>query len=135
MPTWWSRFRRPPARQRRPLRRGRGCCPRTAWRGSSARFRHGWRSRASRISGRRLESMRSSSIARWSPLHFRKDIQPPHPRVLLVAPLAGHFATLLRGTVATMLAEHDVYITDWHNARDVPLADGPFGFDDFVGHL
>jgi polyhydroxyalkanoate depolymerase len=68
-------------------------------------------------------------------LHFRKDIQPTQPRVLLVAPLAGHFATLLRGTVATMLAEHDVYITDWHNARDVPLADGPFGFDDFVGHL
>jgi poly(3-hydroxybutyrate) depolymerase len=68
-------------------------------------------------------------------LHFRKDIQPTQPRVLLVAPLAGHFATLLRGTVATMLAEHDVYITDWHNARDVPLEDGPFGFDDFVGHL
>jgi polyhydroxyalkanoate depolymerase len=68
-------------------------------------------------------------------LHFRKDIQPIQPRVLLVAPLAGHFATLLRGTVVTMLAEHDVYITDWHNARDVPLADGPFGFDDFVGHL
>jgi polyhydroxyalkanoate depolymerase len=68
-------------------------------------------------------------------LHFRKDIQPTQPRVLLVAPLAGHFATLLRGTVTTMLAEHDVYITDWHNARDVPLAEGPFGFDDFVGHL
>jgi poly(3-hydroxybutyrate) depolymerase len=68
-------------------------------------------------------------------LHFRKDIQPTQPRVLLVAPLAGHFATLLRGTVVTMLAGHDVYITDWHNARDVPLADGPFGFDDFVGHL
>ncbi|WP_341315665.1 polyhydroxyalkanoate depolymerase [Paraburkholderia sp. IMGN_8] len=68
-------------------------------------------------------------------LHFRKDVQPTLPRVLLVAPLAGHFATLLRGTVATMLAEHDVYVTDWHNARDVPLADGPFGFDDFVGHL
>lgn len=68
-------------------------------------------------------------------LHFKKDVQPSQPRVLLVAPLAGHFATLLRGTVATMLGEHDVYITDWHNARDVPLADGPFGFDDFVGHL
>jgi poly(3-hydroxybutyrate) depolymerase len=68
-------------------------------------------------------------------LHFKKDVQPTQPRVLLVAPLAGHFATLLRGTVATMLAEHDVYITDWHNARDVPLSDGPFGLDDCVGHL
>jgi poly(3-hydroxybutyrate) depolymerase len=68
-------------------------------------------------------------------LHFKKDVQPTQPRVLLVAPLAGHFATLLRGTVVTMLAEHDVYITDWHNARDVPLSDGPFGLDDCVGHL
>jgi hypothetical protein len=42
------------------------------------------------------------------------------PRVLLVAPLSGHFATLLRGTVRTLLPEHDVYLTDWHNARDVP---------------
>jgi len=66
-------------------------------------------------------------------LHFKKDVQPT--RVLLVAPLAGHFATLLRGTVVTMLAEHDVYITDWHNARAVPLSDGPFGLDDCVGHL
>jgi poly(3-hydroxybutyrate) depolymerase len=55
--------------------------------------------------------------------------------VLLVAPLSGHFATLLRGTVRTMLPEHDVYITDWHNARDVPLSDGPFGFDDYITHV
>ena len=53
-------------------------------------------------------------------LHFKKDIDQAQPRVLLVAPLSGHFATLLRGTVRTMLPEHDVYITDWHNARDVP---------------
>ena len=55
--------------------------------------------------------------------------------MLLVAPLSGHFATLLRATVRTMLAEHDVYITDWHNARDVPLAAGRFGFDEYVDHL
>jgi polyhydroxyalkanoate depolymerase len=53
----------------------------------------------------------------------------------LVAPLSGHFATLLRSTVRTMLPEHDVYITDWHNARDVPTRDGHFGFDDYVDHL
>ena len=55
--------------------------------------------------------------------------------MLLVAPLSGHFATLLRSTVRTMLPEHDVYITDWHNVRDVPVEARPFGFDDYVEHL
>ena len=68
-------------------------------------------------------------------LHFKKDIDTAQPRVLLVAPLSGHFATLLRATVRTMLPEHDVYITDWHNARDVPLSAGRFGFDEYVEHL
>ncbi|WP_075217645.1 polyhydroxyalkanoate depolymerase [Mongoliimonas terrestris] len=68
-------------------------------------------------------------------LHFAKDVDVPQPKVLVVAPLSGHFATLLRNTVQTLLADHDVYITDWHNARDVPLEDGPFGFDDYVEHL
>lgn len=68
-------------------------------------------------------------------LHFAKDIDVVQPRVLLVAPLSGHFATLLRGTVQTLLPEHDVYITDWHNARDVGLWHGRFGFDEYVDHL
>jgi poly(3-hydroxybutyrate) depolymerase len=68
-------------------------------------------------------------------LHFKKDIDTPQPRVLLVAPLSGHFATLLRGTVRTMLPEHDVYITDWHNVRDVALTHGRFGFDEYIEHL
>jgi len=68
-------------------------------------------------------------------LHFKKDVDTPQPRVLLVAPLSGHFATLLRGTVRTMLPEHDVYITEWHNVRDVPLMHGRFGFDDYIAHL
>jgi polyhydroxyalkanoate depolymerase len=68
-------------------------------------------------------------------LHFKKDVDTPQPRVLLVAPLSGHFATLLRGTVRTMLPEHDVYITDWHNVRDVPLMHGRFGFDNYIAHL
>jgi polyhydroxyalkanoate depolymerase len=68
-------------------------------------------------------------------LHFTKDVDTPQPRVLLVAPLSGHFSTLLRGTVRTMLPEHDVYITDWHNVRDVPLVHGRFGFDDYIAHL
>ncbi len=68
-------------------------------------------------------------------LHFRKDTAEPGPRVLLVAPMSGHFATLLRGTLQTMLRDHDVYITDWKNARDVPLSDGVFDLDAFVDHL
>jgi polyhydroxyalkanoate depolymerase len=68
-------------------------------------------------------------------LHFKKDIATTQPRVLLVAPLSGHFATLLRATVRTMLPDHDVFITDWHNARDVPLIAGRFGVDEYVEHL
>ena len=68
-------------------------------------------------------------------LHFKKDIDQAQPRVVLIAPLSGHFATLLRATVRTMLAEHDVYITDWHNARDVATGEGRFGFDEYTGHL
>jgi poly(3-hydroxybutyrate) depolymerase len=68
-------------------------------------------------------------------LHFKKDVDQTQPRVLVIAPLSGHFATLLRATVRTMLPEHDVYITDWHNARDVPLDAGRFGFDEYVAHM
>ncbi len=68
-------------------------------------------------------------------LRFRKDTAVPQPRVMVVAPMSGHFATLLRGTIAVLLPEHDVYITDWKNARDIPPAAGTFGFDDFVDHL
>src|SRR5579883_911769 len=65
-------------------------------------------------------------------LHFRKEIDIQQPRVLVVAPLSGHFATLLRGTVETLLPEHDVYITDWINARNVPLLYGRFDLDDYT---
>jgi poly(3-hydroxybutyrate) depolymerase len=68
-------------------------------------------------------------------LHFRKEIEVPQPRVLLVAPMSGHFATLLRPTVKTMLTGHNVFITDWHNLRDVPPAEGRFDFGSFVDHV
>jgi poly(3-hydroxybutyrate) depolymerase len=68
-------------------------------------------------------------------LHFRKEAAARQPRALLVAPMSGHFATLLRGTVRTMPPEHDVYITDWKNARDVALEHGRFGVDEFIAHL
>jgi poly(3-hydroxybutyrate) depolymerase len=57
------------------------------------------------------------------------------PRVLLVAALAGHFSTLLRPTVQSLVRDHDVYVTDWHNGRDIPVVDGRFGFDEYVAHV
>ena len=68
-------------------------------------------------------------------LRFRKEGAAPQPKVLLVAPLSGHFATLLRETARTLLQDHDVYITDWHNARDVSLRHGGFALDDYVDYM
>jgi poly(3-hydroxybutyrate) depolymerase len=68
-------------------------------------------------------------------LHFKKENSPLQPKMLLVAPMSGHFATLLRGTVKTLLQDHDVYITDWHNPRDIPLSAGKFGLDEYTEHL
>ena len=69
-------------------------------------------------------------------LHFKRDIDPQraatHPRLLLVAPMSGHFATLLRATVETFLPDHDVYITDWQDAREMPLSAGNFDLDDYI---
>src|SRR5205807_8062556 len=65
-------------------------------------------------------------------LPFRHGCGREEPTVLVVAPLSGHFSTLLRGTVATLLPDHNVYITDWVNARNIPLLYGRFDLDDFV---
>jgi poly(3-hydroxybutyrate) depolymerase len=68
-------------------------------------------------------------------LRFRKHGAAAQPKVLVVAPMSGHFATLLRDTVRTVLQDHDVYVTDWHNVRDVPLAAGRFGLDEYTAHI
>ena len=68
-------------------------------------------------------------------LRFKKEVDTGQPKVLVVAPLSGHFATLLRSLVRTLLPDHDVCITDWHNARNVGMDEGRFGFDDYVNHL
>ena len=72
-------------------------------------------------------------------LRFRQADAPPNmaplPRVLVAAPLSGHFATLLVATVKSLVRDHEVYITDWQNMRDVPASAGAFGFDDYVDHL
>jgi poly(3-hydroxybutyrate) depolymerase len=68
-------------------------------------------------------------------LRFSRAGVKGQPRVLLVAPLSGHFATLLRDTARTLLQDHDVHITDWHNARDVSLLHGAFSLDDYVDYM
>src|SRR6185312_15882486 len=68
-------------------------------------------------------------------LHFHRDTVQRDPKVLLVAPMSGHYATLLRGTVEALLPEHDVYVTDWIDARDVPLAQGNFDLDDYIDYI
>lgn len=74
-------------------------------------------------------------------LHFKKDLSDTElaalnqPKVLLVAPLSGHHSTLLRDTVRGMLPGHDVYITDWTDARMVPLSAGPFHLDDYIFYV
>jgi poly(3-hydroxybutyrate) depolymerase len=67
--------------------------------------------------------------------HFVRDGIEGQPKLLIVAPMSGHFATLLRGTVERMLPGHDVYITDWRDAKAVPLADGHFDLEDYVDYL
>jgi len=71
-------------------------------------------------------------------VRFERDMPArakAQPKLLIVAPMSGHYATLLRGTVEAMLPDHDVYVTDWTDARLVPLADGPFDLDDYIDHL
>jgi poly(3-hydroxybutyrate) depolymerase len=66
---------------------------------------------------------------------FRKVGVEGHPPLLIVAPMSGHYATLLRGTVERLLPGHDVYITDWRDAKLVPLKDGSFDLDDYIDYL
>ena len=74
-------------------------------------------------------------------LHFKKDLgeqaiaELKQPTVLVVAPLSGHHATLLRDTVRALLPKHDVYITDWTDARMVPLSEGAFHLDDYIYYV
>ncbi len=68
-------------------------------------------------------------------LHFRKSTIALQPKVLVVAPMSGHFATLLAPTVRTLLMENDVYITDWQNARDIAVTEGRFGLDEYIDHV
>ncbi len=71
-------------------------------------------------------------------LHFRRDLKPSRaedPKILLVAPMSGHYATLLRGTVEALLPSADLYITDWIDARMVPVTEGDFDLDDYIDYV
>jgi poly(3-hydroxybutyrate) depolymerase len=71
-------------------------------------------------------------------LHFKREAETDlsqQPRVLIVAPMSGHYATLLRGTVERFLPDADVYITDWVDAREVPVTDGHFDLDDYIDYV
>ena len=68
-------------------------------------------------------------------VRFAKPAAPDQPRILVVPGLAGHFATLVRPTVRRLLSDHDVFVADWHNARDMPVSAGRFGLDEYVDHL
>ncbi len=69
-------------------------------------------------------------------IHFKVIGRPEKPRtVMLVAPMSGHYATLLRSTVASLLPDSEVYVTDWHNARDIPVSMGKFDIEDYTEYL
>jgi poly(3-hydroxybutyrate) depolymerase len=72
-------------------------------------------------------------------IHFERVFEHrprrPQPRLLIVAPMSGHYATLLRGTVEAFLPNHDVYVTDWHDARMVPMSEGSFDLDDYIDYV
>lgn len=67
--------------------------------------------------------------------HFAREGVTGGPKLLIVAPMSGHYATLLRGTVERMLPGHDVYITDWRDAKLVPMAEGAFDLDDYIDYI
>jgi polyhydroxyalkanoate depolymerase len=68
-------------------------------------------------------------------VRFKKIGIKGQPKILLVAPMSGHFATLLTGTIKTLLKDHEVYLTDWLNVRDIPLSCGEFNFDCYIEHI
>ncbi len=100
-----------------------------------------WRISSTLVGGERVPVQISTVWERpfCKLLHFERVLehrpQRPQPRLLIVAPMSGHFATLLRGTVEAFLPNHDVYITDWVDARMVPLSEGRFDLDDYIDYV
>lgn len=96
-----------------------------------------WGLPVTRIGGREVAVHEDIALAQpfCRLVHFRRDTRRQDPRVLLVAPLSGHHATLLRDTVRALLPHHEVYVTDWIDARMVPAREGTFGLDDYIRYV
>ncbi len=108
-----------------------------------------WQIETTEVNGHTIDVITEAAwVSPWCKLlHFRKDDgqlsrarkgkrrRQPQPKLLIVAPLSGHYATLLRGTVEGFLPDHDVYITDWTDARMAPLWFGRFDLDDYIDHI
>lgn len=96
-----------------------------------------WRISATEVEGARTKVSIETVVEKpfCDLIRFRRHTDREDPKLLIVAPLSGHYATLLRGTVRGMLPNHDVYITDWKDASRVPLLDGGFDVDDYIDYL
>lgn len=96
-----------------------------------------WEIHETLIGGRKVEVLIEDVIEKpfCTLTHFKRRIRRDDPKVLLVAPMSGHFATLLRGTVEGLIEHHDVYVTEWTDARQVPLSEGRFNLDDYINYL
>ena len=92
---------------------------------------------AVRVDGRDVEVVERPTMTTpfATLLHFAKPSVPDQPRVLVVGPMSGHFTTLIRPAIRTLLADHDVHVIDWHNARDIPTEHGRFGLDEYIEHV
>lgn len=130
-PTWW-----PAAKNSIPMRMMRAACDVVTLAGlSHERPPFG----IDKVPVRGKNASVNEEVIETTPfcslVHFKKDTDVVQPRVLVVAPASGHFSTLMRNTIATLLIDHDVYMTDWINARDIPLSAGRFNLDDFITHI
>ena len=96
-----------------------------------------WRIKATTIDGARVKVTEQVILDKpfGKLLRFRRQGARTDPKILVVAPMSGHFSTLLRDTVRGLLPGHDVYITDWKDAARVPLLEGGFGVDDYIAYL
>ena len=106
---------------------------------STRRYRKpAWDIRTTCVDGREVAVRTRRIVAKpfCNLVYFERDLPPARRRkdskVLIVAPMAGHYPTLLRGTVRDMLPDHEVYVTEWRDARRVPRSAGPFDLDDYV---
>jgi poly(3-hydroxybutyrate) depolymerase len=100
-----------------------------------------WRIEATTVGGERVPVHINTVWQRpfCNLVHFERAFarvpRRPQPKLLIVAPMSGHYPTLLRGTVEAFLPNHDVYVTDWRNARSVPVAEGRFDLDDYIDYI